>query len=198
METELFGRETSEILVKLPAGTRVGIIGSTSFWHRESGETCTALGRELAALDGVVLITGGVEGVGEAVGRSFWVARGGGGKGRPHIFHILPHGSLRWDYGETLFGGSDMEERREILARLAGIYVAVEGGPGTAHETSIALARSAFVVPVGRSWRALSRSLSADPPTVLRCRTVVAHTRQCRRSSNGRSGCSHRHRSRVS
>lgn len=44
-----------------------------------------------------------------------------------------------------------MSERREILGRLAEVYVAIEGGPGTAHEASVALARPVVMIPVGRS-----------------------------------------------
>jgi hypothetical protein len=44
-----------------------------------------------------------------------------------------------------------MGERREVLGRLAECYIVIEGGPGTAHEASVALARSVPVIPVGRS-----------------------------------------------
>src|SRR5262249_44356903 len=54
-------------------------------------------------------------------------------------------------YGETLFAGADMTERREVLARLSDLYLAVEGGPGTVHEAAVATARNAVVLPVGRS-----------------------------------------------
>jgi hypothetical protein len=150
MEGEMFDSATAEVAARLPAGPRLAVIGSTSFWHAESQETCAVLGRLLADLDGLVLVTGGVEGVGETVGRAFWAARGGPERG-PHVFHLLPHGYARRDHGETLFAGADMSERREILGRLAGVYVTIEGGPGTAHEVSVALTRSAVVIPVGRS-----------------------------------------------
>jgi len=44
-----------------------------------------------------------------------------------------------------------MEQRREVLGRLANIYIAIEGGPGTAHEARVACARGALVIPIGRS-----------------------------------------------
>jgi SLOG cluster4 family len=147
---DAFDHEATVVREQLPAGLRLAVIGSTSFWHPESEATCTALGRLLTSLDGLVLLTGGVEGVGEAVARSFHAAREAEGGGEP-VFHLLPRGYRRWDYGETLFAGADMGERREILGRLAEIYVAIEGGPGTAHEASVALARSTFVIPVERS-----------------------------------------------
>lgn len=150
MDSKVFDHEASELAARLPAGPRLAIIGSTAFWHADSKETCGALGHLLAGLDGLVLLTGGVAGVGEAVGRSFWAERGGH-QSTAQVFHVLPRGYWRWDYGETLFAGSHMGERREILGRLAEAYVTIEGGPGTAHEASVALARSAFVIPVGRS-----------------------------------------------
>ncbi len=48
------------------------MIGSTDFWHPESERTCIQIGRLLAGIPGLVLITGGVEGIGEAIGRSFF------------------------------------------------------------------------------------------------------------------------------
>ena len=150
MGSEVFDREAAAIAAQLPAGPRLGIIGSASFWHPESEAICSALGCLLGDLDGLVLLTGGVEGVGEAVGRSFFRARAGSGDHRG-VFHVLPRGYSRWDYGETMFAGSHFGERREVLGRLADIYVAIEGGPGTAHEASVALARSVLVIPVGRS-----------------------------------------------
>lgn len=150
LEAPLFDHETEVLGARIPAGPRLGIIGSTVLWHAESNATCIALGRALAGLDGVLLLTGGVEGVGETVGRSFHAARTRRGEARC-VFHVLPRGSRQWDYAETLFAGSNMSERREIFGRLADIYVAIEGGPGTAHEASVALARPAPVIPVGRS-----------------------------------------------
>ena len=150
MKNEALDREAAAVAAQLPAGPCLAVIGSTSLWHIESEATCSALGRLLADLDGLVLLTGGVEGVGEAIGRSFFRAREDE-EGHRGVFHLLPRGHGRWDYGETLMAGSDMAERREILGRVAQIYVIVEGGPGTAHEASVALARSVLVIPVARS-----------------------------------------------
>ena len=44
-----------------------------------------------------------------------------------------------------------MGERREILGRLAPIYLSIEGGPGTAHEATVARARGAILIPIGRT-----------------------------------------------
>ncbi|MBK8974541.1 MAG: hypothetical protein IPM29_01310 [Planctomycetes bacterium] len=165
-----FDREAAHVGDLLPAGPRVAVIGSTSFWHGDSSATCSAIGAMLAGLEGTVLLTGGVEGVGEATGRGFFAARPGlvGARG---VYHVLPRGSRTWDYGDTLFAGSDLHERREILGRLSGVYVVVEGGPGTEHEAGVAIARAALVVPVGRSGGSagdLHSRLAVDVPEGLR------------------------------
>jgi hypothetical protein len=126
------------------------VLGSTDFWHADSERTCFAIGRLLAGISKLVLLTGGVEGIGEAVGRSFFQGRLDSGQ-VPCVYHVLPEGEVAWDYGETLFAGADMTERREILGRLSGLFVLVEGGPRAQHEVDVALAHGAAIIPVGRS-----------------------------------------------
>ncbi len=150
MDGEHFAREAVLISVQLPPSPRMAIIGSTSFWHTESQATCELLGKSLAAFEPLVVLTGGVEGSGEAVGRSYHAARlAAGAPGG--VFHILPRGYPAWDYGQTLFAGANMQERREVLGRLAPVYVVIEGGPGTEHEARVALAHGAILVPIVRS-----------------------------------------------
>ena len=146
----LFDQEATALLAKLPARSALVVIGSTSFWHKESSATCSAIGRGLAWISNLVLVTGGMTGIGEGVGRSFFDACGKAAR-EPEVFHILPRGCDCWDYGVTLFAGSNMAERREVLARLSPLYLAIEGGPGTVHEGQVALGRGAVVIPVGRS-----------------------------------------------
>jgi hypothetical protein len=148
--SEAFDCEAQRLDALLPAGPRLVVIGSTDFWHADSERTCAHLGRLLADIRELVLITGGVEGIGEGVGRSFFQARCAAGQ-EPRVYHVLPKGEEKWDYGETWFAGSDMAERREVLGRLATLYLAVEGGPGTVHEAQVAAARNAMILPVGRS-----------------------------------------------
>jgi len=118
----------NRILTRLPDGPELVVIGSTSFWHADSEATCVAVGRLLADVPDLLLVTGGVEGVGETVGRSFFLARTQAGR-EPRVYHLLPHGEEAWDYGETFFAGRDMAERREVLTRLARVYLAIEGAP---------------------------------------------------------------------
>jgi hypothetical protein len=145
-----YDQEAQRLTALLPCGQRVAVLGSTDFWHKESERTCAEVGRLLAGIPGLVLLTGGVEGIGEAVGRAFFQTCRDGGR-PPRVYHVLPVGEEAWDYGETLFAGSDMTERREILGRLAGLYLLVEGGPRSGHEVEVASSRGALVVPVGRS-----------------------------------------------
>jgi hypothetical protein len=145
-----FDDEARRIDALLPQGPRVAILGSTEFWHADSERTCAEVGRLLAGVHGLVLLTGGVEGIGETVGRSFFQARCHGGE-EPRVYHVLPEGEPAWDYGATLVAGSDMTERREVLVRLSGLFVLIEGGPRAGHEVDIALAHGAVVIPVGRS-----------------------------------------------
>lgn len=153
-------------LALLPAGRLVGILGSTECHDQDSAATCERLGECLADLGSIVLLTGGVPGIGEAVGRAFDRARRRGGR-ESDVFHILPHGFAAPDYGHTLHAGFSMHERREILARMSDLYVVIEGGPGTEHEARVAAERGALVLPVGRSGghaRVLqSRSVRPEP-----------------------------------
>jgi hypothetical protein len=145
-----YDQEARRLDALLPRSPRVAVLGSTDFWHADSERTCAEIGRLLAGIPGLVLLTGGVEGIGEAVGRSFFQARRDAAQ-EPRVYHVLPEGEPAWDDGETLFAGSDMTERREILGRLSGLFVMVEGGPRAGHEAEVAACHGAVVIPVGRS-----------------------------------------------
>lgn len=146
----LLDEEAITLLAHLPAKPALVVIGSTSYYHHESASTCSIIGGLLATVPNLLIITGGRTGIGEGVGRSVFDTRKQNGC-EPDVFHILPRGCTGWDYGTTLFAGSSMAERREILARLTQLYLAIEGGPGTDHEGHVALRRGASVIAVGRS-----------------------------------------------
>lgn len=143
-----FNEQATNLTAQLPPAPRIAVIGSTSFWHPDSELTCQLIGARLAQIDRLILLTGGVPGVGETVGRSFFEACV---SGEQRTFHVLPAGCVPWDYGVTLFAGRTMEERREILGRMAPIYLVIEGGPGTAHEHQVASKQGAVIIPVGRT-----------------------------------------------
>ena len=155
----------------MPQGPRVGVLGSTEFWHADSERACVEIGRQMAGIPGLVLLTGGVEGIGEAVGRSFFQAHRNSGQ-EPRIYHVLPEGEEPWDYGATLFAGFDMTERREILGRLSRLFLILEGGPRAGHEAEVASAQGAVTIPVGRSggyaaalYSRVNRPLAIDANT---------------------------------
>jgi len=62
--------EATLVEAQIPPGFRVGVIGSASFWHEESEQICSDIGERLAGLNSLVLLTGGVPGVGECIGRA--------------------------------------------------------------------------------------------------------------------------------
>jgi hypothetical protein len=159
-----YDQEARRLDALMPDGPRVAILGSTDFWHADSERTCAEIGRLLAGISELVLLTGGVEGIGEAVGRSFFQMCRATGQ-QAHVYHVLPEGEPAWDYGQTLFAGSDMTERREILGRLSGLYLMLEGGPRAGHEAEVASAMGAVVIPVGRSggYAATFYSLMSRP-----------------------------------
>jgi hypothetical protein len=138
------------IAEQFPAGPRVAVLGSASLHHPDTESTCEEVGRLLADIPGIILLTGGVGGVGATVGKSYYRQRRSTGK-PDRVFHILPEGSRPPNYGRTFIAGDDMHDRREVLARLSYVYLVLEGGPGTAHETSVAGARDVILIPVGRS-----------------------------------------------
>src|SRR5216110_2759536 len=81
--------EAQRLGALLPIGPRLDVLGSTDFWHPDSERTCAEIGRLLARIPGLVLLTGGVEGIGEGVGRSFFQARRDSGQ-EPRVYHLLP------------------------------------------------------------------------------------------------------------
>jgi hypothetical protein len=150
MKPEEYDREAKVLGRRLPPGPRLAVIGSASYWGRDSRAICQSVGAWLATLEELVLLTGGVPGVGEGVGRSFFDVRRQFSM-PPNTYHVLPDGSKPWDYGVTLFAGATMVDRREILGRLAPVYLSVEGGPGTAHEARVARSRGATLIPISRT-----------------------------------------------
>lgn len=162
MKSSSYDDEARRIRRQLPSGPRVAVIGSQSFWGDDSEKICTAFGAGLGRVADVVLLTGGVGGVGEAVGRAFFQAREYLSLA-PNTFHVLPMDDEAWDYGVTVFTGCTMDDRREVLARLASVYVCIEGGPGTAHEAKVVRQMGKLMVPIGRTG-GVAKQLHASIP----------------------------------
>jgi uncharacterized protein (TIGR00725 family) len=147
MAKKTLGSLIPELLVQLTADPphRVGILGSTSFFHPSTESICTALGHQLAQHSQVTLLTGGMPGVAEAVARNFHQSYIGG---TTPIYQLLPTGFEPGAFGKLLVAGQTLEQRRWLLAQLAPVYVVLEGGPGTAQEVKWAIQAGAVVVPV--------------------------------------------------
>lgn len=150
MQSIDFDSEARRLSKELPPEPRLILIGSSSFWGSDTESICRATGERLAEIETMTLITGGVPGVGESVGRAFHKAREKRGIDS-RIFHVMPVSSDPWDYAVTLFVGKNMLERREVLVRLGRVCLSLEGGPGTHHEATIALKRGSTLIPVGRT-----------------------------------------------
>lgn len=148
MRIEAFEREAQRLSAKLPQTQRIAVLGSTSFWHPKSASVCAALGARLAEFDAITLLTGGMSGVGTAVALAFQEKKELSGFGG-EVIHILPLGHAPLAFGTTHFTGTSLAHRREVLARLASVYIVIEGGPATAEEAAIARGRGAVVIPVG-------------------------------------------------
>ncbi|NEQ37638.1 MAG: response regulator [Okeania sp. SIO3I5] len=138
-----------QLVTEIGLEYRVAIIGSTSFWGITTEAISNATGKKLATLEeNLALLTGGVTGIPEAVSRSFWQECRQQNQPAP-IYHIQPEGFEPWEYGTNLYGGKTLFERREILARMASVYVLIEGGPGAKQEAEVAIESGAVVIPVG-------------------------------------------------
>ena len=164
-----FDRMAQDIDARLPPGPRVGIVGGTVFYRPHSAELCREVGRQLADFDPLVVITGGVAGVGETVGLAYQAACIEAGR-PPLLYHVLPEGFPPAGSGKTLKAGTSMPARRQVLACLAPVYVAVEGGDGTADEIRIACRQPAVVVAVAATggaaksaWPELPRPVGVLP-----------------------------------
>ncbi len=142
--------ETERLRASLPAGRRFAVIGSTSFWNPESAELCETIAAELAGIESLLALTGGMEGVGRAFGDAFAAARKRLGFSE-NLIHLLPSEMRASWGGKALSAGEDFYERRELLGRVAEIYLVIEGGPGTAHEADVAAQYGGILIPVGRS-----------------------------------------------
>ncbi len=155
--------EVERLLLALPKGNRLAVVGSTSFHGDDSRGLCHRIAAAIAAIPGLIAITGGMSGVGEAFGKAFAQERQW--RGSPDdLFHVLPRGFGPCASGITLFAGIDYEERREVLARLGQVYLVIEGGPATAHEITVARQRGAVIVPVARTGGYAAEVFAADCP----------------------------------
>src|SRR5688572_477703 len=82
-------------------GPRLVVLGSGSFWGSDSRPLCEAIASDLAAIEVLVAVTGGRDGVGLTFGRAFADARRAAHRSE-NLFHLLPRGFGPCDNGVTV------------------------------------------------------------------------------------------------
>ncbi len=138
MSTHRFDAEATRIRTLFSVGPRLVVVGSTSFYGKDSRLLCEVIAKTFASLPSLVCVTGGMDGVGKTFAESFFNARRSIRSTSETLYHLLPQGMSTIDCGTTLGAGFDLDDRREILGRIGQVYLVIEGGPGTEHEVSIA------------------------------------------------------------
>lgn len=131
-------------------GPRLAVVGSGSFWGDDSEDICISIAGTLAQITTLQLITGGMNGVGLTFAREFAKSRSLAGLPE-NTYHLLPDGFENADCGLIIQAGNNLHDRREIIGRTGDIFLVIEGGPGTEHEVSVALARNVPIIPIGRT-----------------------------------------------
>lgn len=186
-------------------GTCVYVIGSTKLQSTRSEALCKELGKELAEVKNLTLVTSGFAGAQDLVAKSFMEAlelspdlanidparRSEIIKER--IVHVLPikddtkclsseictqneDGQFEpMSYGKTLFLGESLLEREATLARLLDTCILIEGGPLTAHEVEEFIWNDHFVIPVISTGGAASGSYQV-PLKIFELPTGVSDT----------------------
>ncbi|MBI1325624.1 hypothetical protein GC170_20870 [bacterium] len=156
--------ETNAVLRQISPGPRLVVIGSTKFWGADSGRICEAIAMDLASMDDLVAVTGGMDGVGLTFGQYFAATRIKSAKPEK-LFHLLPRGSGPCESGVTIGAGFDFQDRREVLGRIGQIYLMIEGGPGTEHEAEVAVLKGFPVIPVARTGGHAGAFHRPEPPS---------------------------------
>mmetsp|Transcript_111022 Transcript_111022/g.277968 ORF Transcript_111022/g.277968 Transcript_111022/m.277968 type:complete len:290 (+) Transcript_111022:37-906(+) len=127
------------------------ILGGTEFRGTDSEALVKTIAPQLEAAMGssAIFVTGGMAGVQETFAKHC----GDGSR----VWNLLPMGqSSGYGRGTDINAGANLEERKAIFGLIGDIYITVEGGPGVSEEASVAHARGAVVVPLGRTGGASS------------------------------------------
>lgn len=149
--------------------TCVYIAGSSKLTNKRTEEICHAIGRELAKIENIIIITGGCYGAQEIVSKSFFEARENNKElnctsAESSVIHIIPtkdnqdytakmrqqhDGSFEtMPFGKSIFIGDSMREREAVVARLFDTCIVIEGGTGAAHEVEEFIWNDHFVIPI--------------------------------------------------
>ena len=152
-----------ELFSRLPDGSYVYISGSTHFYSTNGEAICKLLGKELAKLQSIVLVTGGFFGVGDTVAKSFHDKRKKLGVSM-NLYHSMPikdpadrsrqtrqreDGTMEPSpYGETIFLGNSVRQCNTASTRVFNICILIEGGPSAAYEVQQFTWNGAMVIPI--------------------------------------------------
>ena len=156
-------RLQQELFSRLPDGDYIYICGGSHFYSSNGEKICKLLGKELAKLKSIVLVTGGFFGIGDTVAKSFHDKRKK--LGLPiNIYHTMPvndpadrsrktrqreDGTMEPSpYGESIFLGKSVRQCSTISTRVFNICIVIEGGPSSAYEVQQFAWNGAVVIPV--------------------------------------------------
>ncbi len=187
-QEEELGSLYSDIKNKLPEGKRVYVCGGSKFFSKNGRSICREVGRQLAKIKDLILVTGGFYGVGETVGRSFLEERDR--MQAPHnVCHIVAvrddqdQSSLtrqnsdrtfaKVPYGDTLFYGNSVRQREMLTARVIDLCVLMEGGPGASFVVQQYAWNGNQVIPVAATGGAASGLFNA-PASIFKCPAQVS------------------------
>ncbi|XP_071038969.1 uncharacterized protein [Parasteatoda tepidariorum] len=144
----------------------VYVAGSSKLQSERAEEICKAIGRELAKVERVSLVTGGFFGAADIIAKTFYECRENNQQqNEESVVHILPmrdsedftakarqnlaDGSFEaLPYGKTVFLGDSVKERETVVARLLDTCLVIEGGPGVVHEVEEFIWNDHFVIPI--------------------------------------------------
>ncbi|XP_076371981.1 uncharacterized protein LOC143257345 isoform X1 [Tachypleus tridentatus] len=144
----------------------VFVTGSSKLRNHRTEEICRAIGRELAKVKDLQVVTGGSLGAPDIIAKTFFDAKENNlisTSNQSAVQHVLPmrdsevsptarqnyDGSFdAVPYGKTLFLGDSLKERDTAVARMLDTCIVVEGGPNAAHIVTEFLWNDHFVIPV--------------------------------------------------
>ena len=156
-------RLQQELFSRLPDGNYVYFSGGSHFYSTNGEAICKLLGKELAKLKSVVLVTGGFFGIGDTVAKSFYDRRKK--LGLPiNLYHTMAtkdpadrsrqtrqreDGTMELSpYGETIFLGNSVRQCGTVSTRVFNICILIEGGPSAAYEVQQFTWNGAVVIPI--------------------------------------------------
>lgn len=148
----------------------VYVLGSTRITDQWTIDICKELGKALAGVKNLTLVTSGFKGAQDLVAKSFLGAlidqEGDDGEGvKSRLVHCIPvkgdetdsqglcskvsDGTLEpMSYGRTLFLGESIAEQKAVLSRLLNTAILIQGDSTTAREVDEFIWQDGIVIPI--------------------------------------------------